>query len=366
MRSLRETLDALIACASAQPPSDAPLWQCNFNLAPTRHAAFIFSAPIGRMLVARAAIARPQPSLPRAALVTVRAERDGASSEAKDWRRSQKDKDLEMPALTRHSLPTQACPPPLALLCLASFAAGSVIGPLCDGLHSSNDVLHYASPVFVPLLGSRLETAPWVPPLFGLAATVLCASHVFADRALAGRPGCSPRLGHAPAAAWVVVGIASFVAQYGASGALAAPLQGANLPGTGLPALDALLAVWGAWAACLDLTSALVMTRSPMYHMPTLCAHAALFQWAVFDATLQGFAWACATALLGPIVEITLIQGLHAYSYTHPDVLGVPTWIPWVYFCGAPANANLGRVIAASLTRLTPGKARMMGRRHDE
>jgi hypothetical protein len=43
------------------------------------------------------------------------------------------------------------------------------------------------------------------------------------------------------------------------------------------------------------------------------------------------------TAAAGPIMEIFLINYLHLYHYTHPDVFGIPTWIPWVYFGGAPA-----------------------------
>ena len=60
---------------------------------------------------------------------------------------------------------------------------------------------------------------------------------------------------------------------------------------------------------------------------------------------------ACLTAVAGPAVEITLINWLHLYAYTHPAVLGVPTWIPWVYFAGAPAVGNLGRKVAAQLTQ---------------
>ena len=40
-------------------------------------------------------------------------------------------------------------------------------------------------------------------------------------------------------------------------------------------------------------------------------------------------------------------QRAHLYAYAAPDVLGVPTWIPWVYFCGAPAVGLLARAVRA-------------------
>jgi hypothetical protein len=39
------------------------------------------------------------------------------------------------------------------------------------------------------------------------------------------------------------------------------------------------------------------------------------------------------------------------YRYTHPDVAGVPSWVPWVYACGGPAVGNLGRRVWADLQR---------------
>jgi hypothetical protein len=44
------------------------------------------------------------------------------------------------------------------------------------------------------------------------------------------------------------------------------------------------------------------------------------------------------TAAGGPLIEIALINGPGLYHYTHPLIYGVPTWIPWVYLCGAPGE----------------------------
>ena len=56
------------------------------------------------------------------------------------------------------------------------------------------------------------------------------------------------------------------------------------------------------------------------------------------------------TALAGPATEVFLIAKLDLYNYSHPTAWGIiPTWIPWVYFCGSPAVGNLGRKIQAAL-----------------
>lgn len=63
----------------------------------------------------------------------------------------------------------------------------------------------------------------------------------------------------------------------------------------------------------------------------------------LLDRSRAGFALAAATAIGGPVAEIFLINIPTLYSYSHPDVLGIPIWIGWVYFLGAPAVGNLAR-----------------------
>lgn len=58
------------------------------------------------------------------------------------------------------------------------FCASAVLGPLCDGLHSSADVLHYRRPDVLLHLNFGpvhwgLETCWWVPILFGAAGIVI-------------------------------------------------------------------------------------------------------------------------------------------------------------------------------------------------
>ena len=53
---------------------------------------------------------------------------------------------------------------------LAMAAAGATLGPLCDGLHSASDVLHYAHPTIRNLGPLALETC-WYVTLHGLHST---------------------------------------------------------------------------------------------------------------------------------------------------------------------------------------------------
>lgn len=163
-----------------------------------------------------------------------------------------------------------------------------------------------------------------MPLLFGVAGLVIGLGYPLLDEQLGGS-WAGPPAGGAPQPAtpsWakVLVCIALFALQYGASGALEAPLRG---PGALTPplALDALL--------CL----------------------AALATYRVFDRTPAGLALSLATALGGPGIEVALINGPHLYAYSHPDWWGIPSWIPWVYFAGGPAVGLLGRRVAAELRR---------------
>eukprot|EP00879_Flechtneria_rotunda_P021170 GHRR01022302.1.p2 GENE.GHRR01022302.1~~GHRR01022302.1.p2 ORF type:complete len:178 (+),score=39.72 GHRR01022302.1:1295-1828(+) len=121
--------------------------------------------------------------------------------------------------------------------------------------------------------------------------------------------------GPVPDPSWqtVLVSVSLFVTQYWLSGILEQPTLGQNLGNTSIPILDTILASY------------------------------ALLNWALFDRTKQGIGMAALTAVCGPAIEMFLISKIGLYHYSHPVVLGVPTWIPWVYYCGGPAVGNLGR-----------------------
>eukprot|EP00898_Chlorokybus_atmophyticus_P006754 jgi/Chlat1/707/Chrsp104S01196 len=222
---------------------------------------------------------------------------------------------------------------------VATFASGAVLGPLLDGEHSRHDVLHYTSPAHITLGPFyELESVWWVPLLFGVAGAILGVAHPLLDRWVLGpdeRDGVGTgwdrgaRMGLEPRWPVVLAGIALFAAQYSLSGVLA---QAAALPSSSpVPVAR----------ACVDLT---------------LGAYAVATWW-LLDRTRGGLFMATLTAFAGPVIEIVLINYGGLYAYTHADVLGVPTWIPWVYFCGSPAVGNLGRRTYATLVMRSDKRA---------
>lgn len=251
----------------------------------------------------------------------------------------------------------------LAHEAISMWLGAAVLGPLLDHQHSRFDVLHYFQPVTLDLASGLvrsvaektagaapaalafffqretgvLETAWWVPPLFGGAGVVIGLGHTLGDglrlRAgalketfegvdkqtfLAACPG-RPVTGWEPAPKTVALAVAFFAAQYFFSGALATTVENPF----GIP------------------------NETPRVAVDVVLAVSGLAAWWGFDRTAQGFAMASLTALAGPAAEIFLINVAHLYAYAAPDVLGVPTWIPWVYFCGAPAVGLLARAVRA-------------------
>jgi len=199
------------------------------------------------------------------------------------------------------------------------WVSAAMLGPLCDGRHSAHNVLHYAqdsmagAPWLLRAPGGEvlLETCWWVPVAFGGAGVILGAAHPLLDRKWSGGPRTPP--------GWPVVllSIASFVACYELSGILAqeAAARGVH-----------------------DILS---------LDLPLIVSAAATFL--IFERSPGGLLMMVLLATIGPAVEIGLINVLHLYSYTDPDVAGIPLWIAWVYATGGPANGALGRQILFEL-----------------
>ena len=74
--------------------------------------------------------------------------------------------------------------------------------------------------------------------------------------------------------------------------------------------------------------------RVDLFITHVILAISAVMGFLFFDNTIAGFVLAMATAIAGPVAEIVLINVPHLYSYTHADVWGICSWIPWVYFLG--------------------------------
>ena len=224
----------------------------------------------------------------------------------------------QMKELSAPSLPRRAVWMKQATL---MWLAAALLGPCCDNLHSSQGVLHYAAdsiagpPLLVELCfgNLRLETCWWVPCAFGGAGVVLGAAHPLLDRAW------GSGLPRVPGWPVTLAAIASFLLCYGLSGWLAAAHGGTHLLAVDLPLL-------GAAAA----------------------------SFLIFERSKGGLLMMFLLATIGPCVEIGLINQLHLYAYTHPDFLGIPSWIPWVYAAGGPANGALGRQVLHELTMREP------------
>jgi hypothetical protein len=170
---------------------------------------------------------------------------------------------------------------------------GATLGPVLDYAHVVTGAIRYAPEVrFLPW---------WVPVLYGGAALGIGLSHPAFDRLFPRRTASRLTRGRLGA------GFGIFCAIWFASGAI--PLPSAPVAALLAPASLALL--W--W----------------------------------LDRTWQGLVQAAATAAAGVAVEVTLSRaGL--FSHTHPDVLGVALWLPWLYVAASVGVGNIGRWLVAS------------------
>lgn len=189
-----------------------------------------------------------------------------------------------------------------ATLTTLNCACGAGLGPWLDNFHGQFGVLKYTFPQFWPsATNPLLRTSAFVPPLFGLAGIIIGSLYIILDRAFT-----TSFAARAPKLSKVSLGVALFSAQYALSGLL-------------------------------------VAMNIPLLAIHTILASTALLFWRIFDNTLAGAIVALMTAVGGPAIEVYLVNFLHLYIYLHADILGVDSWIPWVYMCGAPAVGNLAR-----------------------
>lgn len=157
---------------------------------------------------------------------------------------------------------------------LTAFVVGGIVGALLDQIHVRYGVLHYPHPVL-------FDQAWWVVPLFGAATlAILSGARMFITRFPATRE-------HRVAGS-----LAWFVAAYWASG------------------------VWQAHPNALAVAYVIGLLLHTT-HLPTL-----------------GFA--VLLAACGCAFEAWL-SSTGAFTYSFPDVAGLPIWLPGLYLQGAPA-----------------------------
>ena len=166
------------------------------------------------------------------------------------------------------------------------FLVGATLGTALDAFHVFSGVERYASPA---LLG----VAWWVPLLFGGAAVAIGYSHPLLDPLLQHRR-FQPLVSSLLRLAWLPV----------------AYLISASFFDTLTKTLLIILVYFNFWL---------------------LAGH----DW-------QNLLFSLVTAITGTLIEMILVAA-GAFAYLHPDMLGVPYWLPALYACASLAVGDLGR-----------------------
>jgi hypothetical protein len=186
------------------------------------------------------------------------------------------------------------------VLLVACFALGAVLGTLLDGIHAYGDVLEYSDPAFG-------RWAWFVPLEFGLLGLAVGSAMPLLERlATKSRPPEWP-------AQTRLLELALFVALY---------LSTALVPH------EAALALAITFAA-------LAAGRLAFFSQPGDLAYVLL---------------AC---VLGPAAEAAL-SGLGVFDYRHPDFLGIPYWLPFLW---ANGGFLIRRLLAPIVLRPAPAPA---------
>src|SRR5579859_7067744 len=64
--------------------------------------------------------------------------------------------------------------------------------------------------------------------------------------------------------------------------------------------------------------------------------------WLLTGGDWQNLVFSLVTAITGTLIEMILVAA-GAFAYLHPDMLGVPYWLPAIYACASLAVGDLGR-----------------------
>ena len=170
---------------------------------------------------------------------------------------------------------------------LELFVLGATLGTALDAIDVYSGVERYTVPALFGL-------AWWVPLLFGAAAVAIGYSHAMVD----------PLIWHVRPARRLSISFGELM------WLLLAYLVGASTLGS----------------------IAKVGLRTLMY----------LNFWLLAGRSWQNLLFSLVTAITGTLVEMTLVAA-GAFSYLHPDVLGVPYWLPCMYACASLAVGDVGR-----------------------
>ena len=176
-------------------------------------------------------------------------------------------------------------PPAWAIFWLVLL--GATLGTALDTLEVYSGVERYPRPM---LLG----VAWWVPLLFGAAAVAIGYSHPLVD-----------------------------------------PLISRTRPYRRLS---------GSIGELTWLILAYLISASPLDSLARVGLIAIIYLnfWLLAGRSWQDLLLAFVTAVTGTLTEMILVNA-GVFSYTHPDILGVPYWLPGLYACASLAVGDLGR-----------------------
>jgi hypothetical protein len=169
------------------------------------------------------------------------------------------------------------------------FLLGATLGTALDAFHVYSGVERYPVPTF-------LGVAWWVPLLFGAAAVAIGCSHVGADLLLRQRRRPVRLVWSLGEGMWVVLTYVVSASE-----------------------LDS-------WAK-VGLLGVIYINF-----------------WVMAGRSWQNLVLSVMTAITGTLVEMVLVA-TGAFSYVHPDMLGVPYWLPCIYLCASLAVGDVGRAL---------------------
>ncbi len=178
---------------------------------------------------------------------------------------------------------------------LLLFLLGATLGSALDAFHTSSGVERYPIPAFFGL-------AWWVPLLFGSAAVAIGYSHPLVDPLLHNR--------RPPRRIWI-----------------------------SLAALGWLVLAYLVTASFLDSLAKAGLLAVLYFNF-----------WLLSGGGWQNLVLSLVTAITGTLIEMILVAA-GAFSYLHPDLIGVPYWLPCMYACASLALGDVGRSLLFSFRR---------------
>jgi hypothetical protein len=167
------------------------------------------------------------------------------------------------------------------------FLLGATLGTMLDALHVYAGVERYPMATF-------FGVAWWVPLLFGAAAATIGYSHPLVDLLL----------GHRRPKRSLVSSLGELT-----------------------------------WLILVYLLAGSILVSAAKVGILVVIF---LNFWLLAGRSWQNLLLAIVTAVTGTLIEMILVTA-GIFSYTHPDIFGIPYWLPCIYACASLAVGDVGR-----------------------